>query len=50
MIHYYVKRVVAVPGQKVQIIDGMLYVDGVPEEEEIYDKMECIYQFNYQIN
>ena len=39
-IHYYVKRVVAVPGQKVQIIDGMLYVDGVPEEEEIYDKME----------
>lgn len=31
---------VAVPGQKVQIIDGMLYVDGVPEEEEIYDKME----------
>ena len=38
--HYYVKRVVAVPGQKVQIIDGMLYVDGIPEENEIYDKME----------
>lgn len=38
--HYYVKRVVAVPGQRVQIIEGMLYVDGIPEEEEIYDKME----------
>jgi len=38
--YYYVKRVVAVPGQKVQIIDGMLYVDGIPEENVIYDKME----------
>ena len=38
--YYYVKRVVAVPGQKVQIIDGMLYVDGIPEENEIYDKVE----------
>ena len=38
--YYYVKLVVAVPGQKVQIIDGMLYVDGIPEENEIYDKME----------
>ena len=38
--YYYVKRVVAVPGPKVQIIDGMLYVDGIPEENEIYDKME----------
>lgn len=38
-IHYYVKRVVAVPGQRVQIIDGMLYVDGIPEESEAYDKM-----------
>lgn len=38
--YYYVKRVVAVPGQKVQIIDGMLYVDGIPEENEAYDKME----------
>lgn len=37
--HYYVKRVVAVPGQRVQIIDGMLYVDGIPEENEVYDKM-----------
>ncbi len=38
--YYYVKRVVAVPGQRVQIIDGMLYVDGIPEENEAYDKME----------
>lgn len=38
--YYYVKRIVAVPGQRVQIIGGMLYVDGIPEENEIYDKME----------
>ncbi len=40
--HYYVKRVVAVPGEKVQIIDGELYVNGVKAEEdsETYDKME----------
>ena len=38
--HYYVKRVVAVPGEKVQIIDGQLYVDGIPEGNEVYDKME----------
>lgn len=38
--HYYVKRVVATPGQKVQIINGMLYVDGILEENEVYDKME----------
>lgn len=38
--HYYVKRVVALPGEKVQIIDGQLYVDGVLEDNENYDKME----------
>lgn len=38
--YYYVKRIVAVPGQRVQIIEGMLYVDGIPEENEVYDKME----------
>ncbi len=37
--HYYVKRVVAVPGETVQIVNGILYVDGVPEEEN-FDKME----------
>lgn len=37
--HYYVKRVVATPGDIVQIIDGRLYVN---EEiiEDGYDKME----------
>lgn len=38
--HYYVKRVVAVPGDKVQIIGGELYVNGVKSEwvsEEILD-------------
>ena len=38
--HYYIKRVVAIPGEKVQIIDGILYVDGIPQENEAYDKME----------
>lgn len=38
--HYYVKRVVAVSGEKVQIIDGQLYVDGILVENENYDKME----------
>ena len=35
--HYYVKRVVAVPGQTVLIEDGVLYVDGEAYEEEVYD-------------
>lgn len=38
--HYYIKRVVAVPGETVQITDGKLYVDGIPEDDEVYDKME----------
>ncbi len=40
--HYYVKRVVATPGDKVQIIDGFLYVNGVllEDDDEKYDKME----------
>lgn len=38
--HYYVKRVVAVPGDTVQIIDGQLYVNGEAEEDENFDKME----------
>jgi len=35
--HYYVKRVVAVPGQTVHIQSGILYVDGQPYEEDSYD-------------
>lgn len=40
--HYYVKRVVAQPGDKVQIIDGLLYINGVieTEDQDKYDKME----------
>lgn len=37
--HYYIKRVVAVPGDTVQIIDGRLYVNGEQAAEEEYDKM-----------
>ncbi|MDD6057629.1 MAG: signal peptidase I [Clostridiales bacterium] len=32
--HYYVKRVVAVPGDRVQIESGILYVNGKPFAEE----------------
>ena len=40
--HYYVKRVVAGPGEKVQIIDGLLYINGEiqTEDQDKYDKME----------
>lgn len=39
--HYYTKRVVALPGETVQIIDGRLYVDGyVAESQDAYDYME----------
>lgn len=38
--HYYVKRVVGLPGERIQIRDECLYIDGVKaEEDEAYDKM-----------
>lgn len=37
--HYYVKRVVAVPGDKVQIKEGKLYVNGALYETVEYDKI-----------
>ena len=41
-INYYVKRVVGVPGDTLQIIDGVLYINNViaEEKEDIFDKME----------
>lgn len=38
--HYYVKRVVGTPGDTVQIIGGVLYVNGDAIEAGEYDKME----------
>ncbi|MBQ3797538.1 MAG: signal peptidase I [Butyrivibrio sp.] len=40
--HYYIKRVVATPGDRVQINDGCLYINGylATEDDEKYDKME----------
>ena len=39
--HYYIKRVVGLPGEKIQIIDGFIYIDGEVLVEEIkFDKME----------
>lgn len=37
--HYYIKRVVATPGDTVEFRDGRLYVNGVMEEDENYDKV-----------
>lgn len=37
--HYYVKRVAAVSGDTVEFRDGRLYVNGVMEEEETFDKV-----------
>ena len=39
--HIYLKRVVAVPGESVQIISGYLYVDGdLYDDGESFDRME----------
>lgn len=37
--HYYVKRVVATPGDTVVFQDGRLYVNGEVETDEAYDKV-----------
>lgn len=37
--HYYTKRVVAVPGDTVQITNGTLYVNGEAKISDAYDKM-----------
>ncbi len=38
--HYYVKRVVAVPGDSVQIKDGLLYVNDLLYKDHAFDKIE----------
>lgn len=38
--HYYLKRVVGLPGERIQIIGGYVYIDGVLlEEDDTYDKI-----------
>lgn len=38
--HYYVKRVVGLPGETIQIKDGSVYINGVLlDEDDSYDKM-----------
>ncbi len=38
--HYYIKRVVGLPGETLKINDGYLYIDGVRyREDDIFDKM-----------
>lgn len=39
--HYYVKRIVAVPGDTIRISDGRILVNGAPIETDVsYDKVE----------
>ncbi len=40
--HEYIKRIVAIPGDTVQIVDGELYINGALEDtsNEDFDKME----------
>lgn len=38
--HYYLKRVIGLPGEKIQIVNGYVYIDGaLLEEDEAYDKI-----------
>ncbi|MCM1134866.1 MAG: signal peptidase I [Clostridium sp.] len=38
--HYYLKRVIGLPGEKIQIIGGYIYIDGeLYAEDESYDKI-----------
>lgn len=32
--HYYIKRIIGLPGEKVEIIEGKIYIDGEKLEEE----------------
>ena len=39
--HYYIKRVIGLPGERIQIVDGFIYINGEVLVEEIkFDKME----------
>lgn len=39
--HYYVKRIVALPGETIQIVNGYIYIDGkLLEEDGDYDKIK----------
>lgn len=38
--HYYIKRVIGLPGETVQIRNGAIYIDGELLEEYTFDKIE----------
>lgn len=45
---YYIKRIIGLPGETVQIIDGYVYIDGELLEEDIYGR-EVIEETKYGI-
>lgn len=38
--HYYIKRIVALPGETVQISNGYVYIDGKISEDSRFDKIQ----------
>lgn len=38
--HYYVKRVIGLPGDTIQIIGGRVYINGEPDADDRYDLIE----------
>lgn len=36
--HYYIKRVIGLPGEEIQIVDGKIYIDGVKLQDDISEE------------
>ena len=48
---HYIKRVIGLPGETVQVIDGYVYINGEKLESDVYGKevMECAYMAEYPV-
>ena len=43
----FVKRVVALPGEKVQVIDSKIYINDVPAQPQLYEKFDNVNRNHY---
>ena len=43
----FVKRVVALPGEKIQVIDSKIYINDAPAQEQPYEKFENVHRNHY---